>query len=1319
MMNRTYTLLLFLSQILLSSSWAATSWYVDAVSGDDISNTGLSDTSAFATIQHAVNQSSAGDSIYISAGTYNEKVTISGSLNNLTLQGTDEDPANVIINAGGVGAWVNAGITATSVSNLVIQNLKVTNCFAGIRSDGTTNLIIERVTATGNKNGIELLNSSSDGDIAYCTISDNNSTGIIINSSDGFAIRYCNVENNGSHGVYCYNSGDTDIRSNAINYNSQWGMYLEGTSLNNRISRNSITGNSTGGAYGGIALLDTTTVDYIKVNNIFNNNANDIQNNTTTQADAKHNWWNGGTPATSGTGTVDVTQALASEFIAMGNGIWAWHGTLFYDSSYRSEVAQYCVDKDLKVIYINVGPYPHSSGTRHPLNPTDLHYSGVAQAITAIRQAKPDIMIEALTADYAWLIPGILPEGEAFIQKIMDYQQANVNNEDALFDRIHLDVEPDTLRRSYLEKKPHHLTEFDLWEWAPGEFGPEWHEGPSNHGERRAIVLSFLDMVDAFKDVVETHTPRLHQPELASDFGVNYDNALDTHAYETKSLPNAVNELPLSSEDSYVELDLDNDGTNETPGWWAMMNAVDYVTLMNYSDTSTGLASIIENEAAFLEQSHHPYFNVGYSFDYPIGNPVPDSGVPAAISFYDDPWHQYVIARRNLISFVENNTAWAGEAYHYFDNYVEYVDGNTARVNGDPFSLPNGAEPGSYFEDPFTFIETIAPQIEVTAEPSVTFTSPVDFEINVAPSENYESLFLQISGTGYPEQQSPVTLKWKTFELSAQLISPNQTVSFQFPVESGEDYTIRLFGGYIEGSAIIYTYNTSFIRRNLNTTHAYALNVELKAPYDTTAGNGAETNWAYDGKATIKLALDDIFYDGSYRVRLEDGTKTQLFTIDASHLSMKSLNIIDLETGVYDVYLEKNTGTWTQHASELDINILASDMEQNRLYAYTLSGGESPSDTIHLISDAEGDFTATPTPGFPDGAEDEWTRFGPHHIPDISFDTTAEHNASAGGTKSVKVVLDWSYATGTSDWGSGVRYGVGTDLQNATSNSEIHYQMKYNGVGDAQIRFLVKESGGEQWEADTGHSLTQSFQTFAYKLDTADFTRVSGSGNNLLDADDIEYIGFNFLRGTNTTGTPIFHIDEIAYVIRNAANGYLITDAENDFTHQQTPDGGSREWTRFGNHIPVIGFDGNVANNASANGALSVMVSLDWSLAPTDWGSGVRYGVDGLLLDASSNENIHYKMKYDGVGTASVKMVVVEDNGEEWHARNADTITTSYQTFSRSLAWADFEVGNSNGGNFTIEPDKIKFIGFNFIRGSNTTGLPMFHIDEITWGPTP
>jgi hypothetical protein len=179
---------------------------------------------------------------------------------------------------------------------------------------------------------------------------------------------------------------------------------------------------------------------------------------------------------------------------------------------------------------------------------------------------------------------------------------------------------------------------------------------------------------------------------------------------------------------------------------------------------------------------------------------------------------------------------------------------------------------------------------------------------------------------------------------------------------------------------------------------------------------------------------------------------------------------------------------------------------------------------------------------------------------------------------------------------------------------------------------------------------------------------------------------------------------------------YLITNAEDDTTENNPPQGAPREWTRFGYHEPTVSFDSNPENNTTITGTKSVQVDLDWSKNTAAWGSGIRYGVDNPPLDTSSDPQINYVMKYNGIGNAWVALILVEGSGEAWRSPS-HSLTTDYQTFSHALIESAFQPDVSVDG--VLDTDDIAYIGFNFYRAGNTTGTPTFHIDDVSWGTPP
>jgi len=125
----------------------------------------------YSTIQKAINAANPGDTIQVSAGTYNERVVV-----NKTVSLIGENPSTTIINAGGTGtainitaknvvvtnftiensgsSWPNCGIYMGRVSGCKISNNIIKNNWYGIWLKDSTNNILSNNTITNNQYGI-------------------------------------------------------------------------------------------------------------------------------------------------------------------------------------------------------------------------------------------------------------------------------------------------------------------------------------------------------------------------------------------------------------------------------------------------------------------------------------------------------------------------------------------------------------------------------------------------------------------------------------------------------------------------------------------------------------------------------------------------------------------------------------------------------------------------------------------------------------------------------------------------------------------------------------------------------------------------------------------------------------------------------------------------------------------------------------------------------------------------------------------------------------------------------------------------------------
>jgi parallel beta-helix repeat protein len=205
-------------------------------------------------IQTAVNAASAGDTIIVKEGTYNENISIGKAVLLKSEAGADltfivalkpEEPALWISGANGVEL---SGFTLTGSRN------------SGVRVTASDRAIIRGNMAIGNESGI--------------MIEDSRDTLVLSNAAN----------HNEVYGIYLSSSHGSVIEENAINANDDKGLYLV-KSNNNRITKNNISLNT----WNGITLFEAHN-NTVRNNSVLRNTfgivtsdstQNDIAENTT------------------------------------------------------------------------------------------------------------------------------------------------------------------------------------------------------------------------------------------------------------------------------------------------------------------------------------------------------------------------------------------------------------------------------------------------------------------------------------------------------------------------------------------------------------------------------------------------------------------------------------------------------------------------------------------------------------------------------------------------------------------------------------------------------------------------------------------------------------------------------------------------------------------------------------------------------------------------------------------------------------------------------------------------------------------------------
>ncbi len=183
---------------------AATTYYVDGASGND-SNDGISSSTAFKTIQKAANIATAGDTVNVAAGVYNEKVTftISGTAGNPIVFQTNPDNRAIIDGTGlniirydtlvrfnGASYITFSGfeVRNSPYENILIHNnsthLKL--LYLDVHHAGTIYGVDSQIIATG-------CSVPAFSEIAYCEVHDGPGAGITLWSASG---GYWNIHDN-------------------------------------------------------------------------------------------------------------------------------------------------------------------------------------------------------------------------------------------------------------------------------------------------------------------------------------------------------------------------------------------------------------------------------------------------------------------------------------------------------------------------------------------------------------------------------------------------------------------------------------------------------------------------------------------------------------------------------------------------------------------------------------------------------------------------------------------------------------------------------------------------------------------------------------------------------------------------------------------------------------------------------------------------------------------------------------------------------------------------------------------------------------------
>ena len=317
-------------------------------------------------IQAAVDNATAGETIYVWNGSYTENVDIATS--HLTLRGEGADLATVTAASSSdhvfdvTADYVNiSGFTATGATgsgkagvrlgskqhcNISENNCSGNGNFGIWLSASSDNNMLTSNNCSGNGNFGIYLPSSSNNTLLGNTANSNGDYGIYIDSSSNNTILGNNASLNGGHGIYLDDSSDSTLLGNTANSNDDYGIYLYrssnnslqgNTASNNRYgiyltcsSNNTLQGNTASNNDDGIYLWSSSNNNTLANNTANSNNDYGIYLDNADNNNITCNWVHNNTDAgfylkSESTGnTIERNNIIANGNYNDASGGWEW-----------------------------------------------------------------------------------------------------------------------------------------------------------------------------------------------------------------------------------------------------------------------------------------------------------------------------------------------------------------------------------------------------------------------------------------------------------------------------------------------------------------------------------------------------------------------------------------------------------------------------------------------------------------------------------------------------------------------------------------------------------------------------------------------------------------------------------------------------------------------------------------------------------------------------------------------------------------------------------------------------------------------------------
>ena len=209
-------LTLIAALLIMTAGLCPAATYYVATAGSD-ANDGLTELTAFATIQHGIDSSAAGDTVLVTEGVYNESINFNGKA--ITVRSASGVPYNTSIITPVAVSLYSVRLTSAEGPDSILQGFTVTG-YIPVRCDNSSPVISNCIITGGYTENIYLKDSSAE-------------------------IRNCIITGS-SYGVKTVGTGRDILRNNTIAANSSCGVSIADGGVPPSITNCIIWGNSAG-----------------------------------------------------------------------------------------------------------------------------------------------------------------------------------------------------------------------------------------------------------------------------------------------------------------------------------------------------------------------------------------------------------------------------------------------------------------------------------------------------------------------------------------------------------------------------------------------------------------------------------------------------------------------------------------------------------------------------------------------------------------------------------------------------------------------------------------------------------------------------------------------------------------------------------------------------------------------------------------------------------------------------------------------------------------------------------------------------------------